>query len=52
MSCPGKRGSTDTCRKLSDANPYIEKLAAILTESSVKRLTVVHMEVQCCTALV
>ena len=40
------------CPKLDDANAYVEKLAAILTESNVKSLTVIHMEVPCCTGLV
>jgi len=40
------------CPKLDDTNSYVEKLAAILTESNIKSLTVVHMEVPCCTGLV
>jgi len=40
------------CPKLDDAQFYIEKLARILSESSVRSLTVVHMEVPCCTGLV
>ena len=39
------------CPKLDDANFYVEKLADILRESSVKSLTVVHMEVPCCHGL-
>jgi Pyruvate/2-oxoacid:ferredoxin oxidoreductase delta subunit len=39
------------CPKLDDANFYVEKLADILRESSVKSLTVVHMEVPCCRGL-
>ena len=39
------------CPKLDDAGYYIDKLASILTESSVKSLTVVHMEVPCCHGL-
>lgn len=40
------------CPKLDDTNFYVEKLAAILTTANVKSLTVVHMEVPCCTGLV
>ena len=39
------------CPKLDDANFYVEKLAAILTASNVKSLSVIHMEVPCCTGL-
>jgi len=39
------------CPKLDDANFYIEKLAEILKASSIKSLTVVHMEVPCCHGL-
>ena len=40
------------CPKLDDAQFYVNKLATILTESEVRSLTVVHMEVPCCTGLV
>lgn len=40
------------CPKLDDGQQYVEKLAAILTTSSPKSLTVIHMEVPCCTGLV
>jgi len=40
------------CPKLDDAPFYIDKLAAILTQSSIRRVTVAHMEVPCCTGLV
>ncbi|MBN1909505.1 MAG: 4Fe-4S binding protein [Pirellulales bacterium] len=40
------------CPKLDDAAAYVDRLAAILTESPPRRLTVVHMEVPCCTGLV
>jgi Fe-S-cluster-containing hydrogenase component 2 len=40
------------CPKLDDVHAYVEKLAAILTQASIRRLTVVHMEVPCCTGLV
>lgn len=40
------------CPKLDDAPFYVDRLAAILAQSSIRRLTVVHMEVPCCTGLV
>ncbi len=40
------------CPKLDNSKAYVEKLAAMLSQSSVKSLTVVHMEVPCCTNLV
>ena len=40
------------CPKLDDAPAYVEKLAAILVQASIRSLTVVHMEVPCCTGLV
>ena len=40
------------CPKLDDARAYVEKLTAILIESSIRSLTVVHMEVPCCSGLV
>jgi Fe-S-cluster-containing hydrogenase component 2 len=39
------------CPKLDDAGAYVEKLAAILNVAMPKSLTVVHMEVPCCTGL-
>ncbi|MCX7427578.1 MAG: hypothetical protein NTW96_18355 [Planctomycetia bacterium] len=39
------------CPKLDDARAHVEKLAAILAGSSIRSLTVVHMEVPCCTGL-
>lgn len=39
------------CPKLDDAEYYAEKLTAILRESDVKSLTVLHMEVPCCFGL-
>lgn len=39
------------CPKLDNAKAYVEKLAAMLTQSAVQSLTVVHMEVPCCTNL-
>jgi Fe-S-cluster-containing hydrogenase component 2 len=40
------------CPKLDDKQAAVDKLAAILSMSSVRSLTVVHMEVPCCTGLV
>ena len=40
------------CPKLDDGQAYVEKLAAILTTSDVHSVTIVHMEVPCCTGLV
>jgi len=40
------------CPKLDDTQVHVNKLAAIFRMSSVKSLTVVHMEVPCCTGLV
>lgn len=39
------------CPKLDDARYYIEKLAEILQASNIRSLTVVHMEVPCCSGL-
>lgn len=39
------------CPKLDDARFYIEKLAQILQSSAVRSLTVLHMEVPCCSSL-
>jgi Pyruvate/2-oxoacid:ferredoxin oxidoreductase delta subunit len=39
------------CPKLDDAGAYVEKLSAMLATSEVRSLTVVHMEVPCCTGL-
>jgi hypothetical protein len=40
------------CPKLDDTSPYVEKLVQLIRHNRPKRLTVVHMEVPCCTALV
>ncbi|MEE8352985.1 MAG: 4Fe-4S binding protein [Dehalococcoidales bacterium] len=40
------------CPKLDDAQAHLQKLTAILTESSINSLTVLHMEVPCCFGLV
>lgn len=39
------------CPKLDDAQFYIEKLADILQANTIRSLTVVHMEVPCCSGL-
>ena len=40
------------CPKLDDFQAHLEKLTDILSYASVKSLTVVHMEVPCCSGLV
>ncbi len=40
------------CPKLDDTTPYVEKLAQLIKHNNLKSLTVVHMEVPCCTGLV
>jgi ferredoxin len=40
------------CPKLDDFQAHLEKLTAILKQSGVKSLTVLHMEVPCCFGLV
>jgi Fe-S-cluster-containing hydrogenase component 2 len=40
------------CPKLDDAQAHLDKLTAILRQSRIKGLTVVHMEVPCCSGLV
>jgi Pyruvate/2-oxoacid:ferredoxin oxidoreductase delta subunit len=39
------------CPKLDDAQAHLEKLAAILKEGDIRSLSVVHMEVPCCSGL-
>ncbi len=39
------------CPKLDDAELYVEKLAGILKANEIKSLTVIHMEVPCCSGL-
>jgi Fe-S-cluster-containing hydrogenase component 2 len=39
------------CPKLDDADFYIDKLTEIIKNSSLNSLTVVHMEVPCCSGL-
>lgn len=40
------------CPKLDDATEYITKLATIIVRNNLRRLTIVHMEVPCCSGLV
>lgn len=40
------------CPKLDDGQAYLQKLTAILQQNEVRRLTVVHMEVPCCSGLI
>ena len=40
------------CPKLDDFEAHLNKLKTILSSASVKNLTVVHMEVPCCSGLV
>ncbi len=40
------------CPKLDDYEAHLAKLTAILRQSNLKSITVVHMEVPCCTGLV
>jgi len=39
------------CPKLDDAEPYVEKLAAIIKANDLNSLTVVHMQVPCCSGI-
>ncbi|RKY14135.1 MAG: 4Fe-4S ferredoxin [Planctomycetota bacterium] len=39
------------CPKLDDTGAYVQKIADILTTAQPKSLTVVHMEVPCCSGL-
>ena len=40
------------CPKLDNTEPYVDKLVAMITQSNIKSLTVVHMEVPCCNGLI
>jgi NAD-dependent dihydropyrimidine dehydrogenase PreA subunit len=40
------------CPKLDDGQAYLQKLTAMLQQNTVRRLTVIHMEVPCCSGLV
>ena len=39
------------CPKLDEASAHVEKLAAIFRHAGLKELTIVHMEVPCCSGL-
>jgi hypothetical protein len=39
------------CPKFDDAQAYVDKLAEILRTNSIKSVTLVHMEVPCCSGL-
>jgi Pyruvate/2-oxoacid:ferredoxin oxidoreductase delta subunit len=39
------------CPKLDDCTPYVDKLAQIIQHNNLRSLTVVHMEVPCCSGL-
>jgi ferredoxin len=40
------------CPKLDEKGPFVEKLAEILRSNEVKEITILHMEVPCCSNLV
>ncbi|MBW2504409.1 MAG: 4Fe-4S binding protein [Deltaproteobacteria bacterium] len=40
------------CPKLDDTTPYVDKLTAMIQQSKIKSITVVHMEVPCCNGLI
>jgi NAD-dependent dihydropyrimidine dehydrogenase PreA subunit len=40
------------CPKLDDTAPYLDKLTAMIQQGRIRSLTVVHMEVPCCTGLI
>ena len=39
------------CPKFDDAEAYLEKLTEIFHNNTIKRVTIVHMEVPCCSGL-
>ncbi len=39
------------CPKLDDTSPYVEKLTQIIAQNDLQSVTVVHMEVPCCTGI-
>jgi ferredoxin len=47
---PGKRIIIG-CPKFDDARAYAQKLAEILKQNTIASITIVHMEVPCCTGL-
>lgn len=40
------------CPKLDDTSPYVAKLTAMIQQGKIRRLTVAHMEVPCCSGLI
>jgi NAD-dependent dihydropyrimidine dehydrogenase PreA subunit len=40
------------CPKLDDGKAYLQKLTAILNQNDIRSLTVLHMEVPCCSGLI
>ena len=40
------------CPKLDNTAPYLDKLVAMIEQSEISSLTVVHMEVPCCSGLI
>jgi ferredoxin len=40
------------CPKLDDGQAYLQKLTAMLQQNEIRSLTVVHMEVPCCSGLI
>jgi hypothetical protein len=40
------------CPKLDETAPFVEKLAEILSLNEVKEMTILHIEVPCCSNLV
>ena len=40
------------CPKLDNTAPYLDKLVAMIEQGQIRSLTVVHMEVPCCSGLV
>jgi NAD-dependent dihydropyrimidine dehydrogenase PreA subunit len=40
------------CPKLDDGQAYLQKLTAILSQNEIRSLTVLHMEVPCCSGLI
>ncbi len=40
------------CPKLDDVQPYVDKLASIFANNTIRSLTVAHIEVPCCSGIV
>ena len=41
----------NACPKLDDTSPYVEKLAAMISQNDIKSVTVTIMEVPCCRGM-